>query len=355
MSRSSVYFVNQAKDNDNLTLKFIINTNLIFPYMIGIIGTVSNALLLISYKAKKNKFIEKFYMPLYLIVNQAAIVLFATGNTPLNDKQQTLADYSAYSCKFITLSFHTFSTLINWIHALVPVLLKLHLRSSIESLKRTEKFIYSLLAVFGVIYSIDFVYLELVPITDIPATNSTQTTQTNRCGIKNVQLAILRDIIDLAVYCVLPLLLILYIMIRCELTKAFTKKIKLGIMIFVILWVPVCVLPLYRDYQILMNQISADYYATHGYWVEICFTIALVLNRCIPIISSCLNAYFNKNTRVIFYRLACFLCLKADGNKLPRQSEIHFQTTFLRRKKEKNPTLKIDQIRREFYSSYYNS
>ena len=340
LSRSSFFYFHSSEYS--LLASFINHMNLILTFAMLIICTISNFLSLITYKRKRNKLIESYFMPLYICANQISIILFFAISLSFSSKYQSLLNFSAYSCKIFTFVFHTSSTLLNWIHVAVPILEKLYVKNSIVAMKRIKHFFFILIVIFCAIYSTDLNFLELIE------ANPNYQNKSFKCGINirhNPKTFLITDILDFTIYCVIPIFIIVMIILKTESSESI-KKLIIALFIFLTFWLPIFVVIFYRDYQIIAGKISVNYYSTSGFKIEIFFTVFLIMNRFFPAIAVLMDAGFNESTRSELSKLICKWPFKV---KNPNEQNKHVLEP-----KTHQSNISIDQIRREFYSNYYS-
>ena len=347
LSRSSFFYFHSSEYS--LFASFINHVNLILTLAMLIICTISNFLSLMTYKRKRNRLIESYFMPLYLCANQLSIILFFAINLSFSSKYQSLLSFSAYSCKIFTFVFHTASTLLNWIHVVVPILEKLYEKNSIVAMKRIKNCFFILIVIFCAIYSTDLDFLELIE-ADPNYQNQSEIsiTKSFKCGI-NIRhyprAFLIRDILDFTIYCVIPIFIIVMIILKTESSESL-KNLIIALLIFLTFWLPIFVVILYRDYQIIAGKINVNYYSTSGFKIEIIFNVFLTMNRFFPAIAVLMDAGFNESTRSELSKLICKWPFKVKNSN---EQNIHIFEP-----KTHQSNISIDQIRREFYSNYYS-
>ena len=300
--------------HENLTLNFINLSSIIFPYIIAIFGTLSNVILVIAYLTRKNKFIDKYYMPIYCVTNQVAISVFVISNIYTDlDRKSSLMEYSKYSCKLLSFVFSISTTLINWIHALVPFLLKCQVNRSVETMEKTRLFLFVLPIVFTCIYSMDLVYLKLM----------FDQNGSIHCALTSLRVTIIKDLLDTLFYLILPTAIIIYSIRNLNKRDKVFKSLLITRILFICVWSLISIVPLVNDYRIMSKNILHKEYTL---LIESIFTVAIILNRSLPILAICSHAMLNRHTRLTFYKIVCFVCYREDTDHL------EFQVSFFRSK-----------------------
>ena len=326
-------------------LRFVNFTNVSIVYVTFIIGTLSNMLLLFAYLTRRNKFVEKYYLPIYCAANQLAMLSFTGSNIPFgNLNEQSLVDYSPLACKLFTFTFHIASTQVNIIYATYPLLLRLYIVKSAKGLRMVRLILMLLPLLFGIVYSTDLIYFDLVKKQSEVTLNGTglllPKMPKTHCGIDNLHLNLTVDLVDVLFYLILPVIVMVVSMCLVKSDEPDFRKLQIIIpIILASVWSPVCVLTLFRYYQIVYRKNSFD--------VEILFTLALVLNYCLPVIGCCIHAITNEHTRMVFFRLSCFVCNTFQRKSVETQSEL--QPTL----NNVSPNAEIDLIRKTFYKNYF--
>ena len=211
---------------DNFPLKSIKISNETFPLAIGLIGTITNIFLIISYITRENKFINKYYYPICCLSNQINIFTFVAANI-LNSNNKSLINQLVYFCKIFSYINHISSCLLYWIFAIAPFIMRCHLSKLKMTLERTRVFLILLPIFFGIIYSFDLIYLDLIAVRII-AHNTSKIESTNfMCGIKDPVIVLTAHLLDLAIFYALPFIIMAYNLIRLKFPNKTLLKLKI--------------------------------------------------------------------------------------------------------------------------------
>ena len=322
-------------------------TNSIIINVLIFVGTLTNLFLTIVYITKKRKFIDKYYMPLYLLANQVTLFTFFLSNAHISSNEITFLEYSRYSCKFTTFTFHIASATINWIHAIYPLLLKYHITNSVVAMNRVQIALYILPLALGAVYSVDLVYLEL---TFNEYANTTNEFRQILCQTQNSNSSLVKDFVDTIFYFIIPYMMLLFNACSFKSADKTMTKIKFTVpTIFLLVWSPVCFVVILRDFQIISNTPFKN-----GDSLNVWFSAALIINQCLPAIASCIHSFVNHHNRKVFRYMLCLLCWIRDHRAKKRKSA---QRLNLNRKRTRSfrKNMRIDEIRRTFYFNYFKN
>ena len=296
------YFKNTQCYDSTKIISMLNNFSLYFFFTVC---TISNVFLIISFQLRTNKELHKYHQPFYCFSNQLNIVFFALANFKFYDQLTSFIHYSKYSCKILTFLIHVTSTLSNWILAYGIFILKCQVRKKKDVLERNQPFLFFLPIVLVVVYSGDLYFLDLQTINFKNISNiENHYGYVEFCGLNKFYLILLRDLIDFFAFSFIPLLFILYNICFLKTPDKIIPKLKLLIpLIYSVCCVPICVILLFRDYQIKFER-------TFFYLVELSFTIFVILNQTLALIVLFIHVLLSEHSRILFKRFVCFKCMK---------------------------------------------
>ena len=280
-------------------LKFVLLINKFDPYIYGILGTILNLFLFISYLLKEQKELHKHHMPYFCFANQLTIVTFFLSNVTFLDGRR-LVEISSFNCKIFTYLNHIFSTYTAWILANGTFVIKCHINKQSIRLDLNKKFLLVMPFLFSLFYASDLFYLELSNVDG------------NRfCGVvsNNHIWLLVRDLIDFCVFNFITVCFISYNLCPIKTKDALIPKLKIIIpLVCTLLNFPISFLIFFRDYQILAY--NAHNPTSASYIVEFLFTLAHLLSQCDSIIVVIGYVFLFKHYRNVFNCVCCCKCLR---------------------------------------------
>ena len=289
---------NNTENYDLINLILILNKFSLYFYCI--VCTISNFFLIISFILRERKEIHKYHQPFYCFWNQLSIIFFCLGNVQFYG-QQNLVDYSIYNCKIVNFLMHVTSSSANWTLVYGIFVLKCYVRRTLLILDRNQRFLYFLPPIIlAIIYSTDLIFLDLHNI----SSSKNQSEYITYCGLKNFNLILFRDLIDLFVFILLPLFFILYNICFLNTPDKIIPKLKVIVpCIYAFFCFPVCLIVFFRDYQIKFK-------INFSYLIELFFTFFIILNQSFNLAILLTHVILSEHSRFFFKSFVCLKCIK---------------------------------------------
>jgi len=312
VSLINVYELEHSLDVDlsqimSAILKYV---NLFYPYAYFIISSTFNLLMVVTILTPQKKSVHVWPMMKSLqirrsIVFQISILAFTLANIRLNSSvsSRTLIHYSVYACKLLSFIIHITSTASQWGFAICLFVIRCYISKDKQSLKRVIQIgvpIFILLLTF--VYSLDLIFLDLNPLTNV----NNNETAILYCSIEDKRVLLIRDGLDFLVFFVMPFTNLYFHAYRLRPMLRYYPTMKcLFQIIFIFFFLPNMLVTTVHNVNIYFEK---DEKEKASLWLDMLFTLTLILSNSSFLIIVLLNAYFNTHTRHILYKFFCFPC-----------------------------------------------
>jgi hypothetical protein len=288
----------------------LIVLNSVYPYIYGIIGSLLNLILIITFCKRKNKTYQKYTLPCISVMFQLNLIAFVIANIKSSSSHIALINSSSYSCKTLSFIIYVTSSLINWIFSMGPYVVKCYIKRNVKNLERMFKVYFIFTLISASVYSINIIYLNLntfvVNQTINGYNSSCDRKEVKICSFKDMRLLLLRDFLDFLYSLLLPFLILTYNAIKLrpmQKLKVYPRIKCVFQSVFMLIFAPNILFALLNDVQLYFYESNV----THM-WLEYAFTFGLLMHYSFIIGASIIQIYFYTKTKILFYKIFCFPC-----------------------------------------------
>ena len=118
------------------------------------------------------------------------------------------------------------------------------------------------------------------------------------CSIGNVNALLIRDSLDFCVYFVIPFVTLYYNAYRLRPLLSYYPIMKgLVQIVFVVTFLP-------NSLVVFLGNMTM----VESLWIDIVFTVTLIVNNSFFLLVTTMHAYFKRHTRHMLFRFFCFPC-----------------------------------------------
>ena len=289
--------------------------NMSLPYIYGVFGTVSNFFIMACFLKRKDKLVFRNVLPYSLFSFQASVFVFVVGNIMGSTEQkQRLIDQSTRNCKWLSYMYHISTAYFSWTIASTAFIINCWLRKSLSAIRRVKRaFAFVLPPMLALVYSVDLFSAEIIHF-DNSDTSDNSTVVKTFCAIDNKNMLLLRDIIDVLVYVILPLAFMIPNLAKLDRRERMLRHFGIALpLFFVVFHLPVCAVCLAKSLQIKLGYASIE---LDDAAVESVFLLAQLVHHSFAIVRVGLDVCFSDMSRFLFIKFLYdeSFILKANNN-----------------------------------------
>lgn len=320
INRNSVVniYIYETISTKNLDIygQIIKTLNYKFPQILFTFGIMANLIQFILYNYKSNRSLNKIYF-LALSLTQLVALFCTLANYVYVTSTFSMSAYSKYTCKIFNYLYRSMTDLVSWIAPLLILTTYFSLisKDQLNSNRSKTKWILMVGLILGLVNLIDLFYVELIPIkTSNKSNNLTHSAKTFYiCGIRDLRLLILRDIIDLIFYFFLPFcfLFINFYLILHEIKKykingklvlkkskhytIMIQRFKMIPLFFIIFNFPILLITFLNYYFNIFNAgLQQTVKNKSSFKIEFFFTITALFNQSHYFLITLINMFYDK-------------------------------------------------------------
>ena len=265
-------------------------TNLVYPYLYAIVGSTLNFVMVTAFLTRPKKSFQTYTIGIGCVAFQINLMAFCLANIKLNSSNQTLINSSIYACKTLTFVVHTSSAfLTERCFAYFLFVIRCYISNDEKRLKQFFSHGIPILALLLVaVYSLDLIFLDLNP---LKAINETLFDINVSCSIGNVNALLIRDSLDFCVYFVIPFVTLYYNAYRLRPLLSYYPIMKgLVQIVFVVTFLP-------NSLVVFLGNMTM----VESLWIDIVFTVTLIVNNSFFLLVTTMHAYFKRHTRHMLF------------------------------------------------------